>query len=423
MNSSLGVNYFGFLSEISGIAESSRNNIEALKANGITVNPFSYRYHNTIVKDNNDPMYLSTKDDFSINIIHINIDKISTFLSEFTTNSLKGKYNIAYWAWEFPEIPEETFKILNLFDEIWVPSNFCAEIFSLKCNIPVIKISHVIKREEFNSDFKKSDYSIPENAFTYLTLFDSDSTFERKNPLDTINAFKNSFDKENLDVQLIIKTHNFDKNPHIKEIINSEISDFKNIIVIDEKMSTTKLHSLLQQCNVLISLHASEGFGLTIAEAMAYGKIVIATGYSGNLDFMNVNNSFCIKYSYSSIKKEHGIIKAGYTIAKPDRTHAQKLIQNAYSNNNEDISKNAIETIERFFNINYIGKQMSDRIKLIHESLLNKNATNLESLVIHDYEVEIDKLNKRIKYLEKSLYNKIRKGINKFFKKIKQKKE
>lgn len=422
MNTELGVNYFGFFSEISGIAQATKCNAEALKKNDIKVNHQSFVYTHKIERDLNSN-YPSSSDSYPINIFHINIDKINTFLSEFTTDLLKDKYNIAYWAWEFPEIPNEALEVLNFFDELWVPSNFCAEIFAAKSKVPVIKFSHPIEAHALNFSFNKNEYNIQAKSFVFLTLFDSDSTFERKNPIDTIHAFQESFEPDDLKATLIIKTHNFEKNESVKELILKTIGSYKNIIVINEKMSEDKLHSLIQQADVVISLHASEGFGLTLAEAMSYGKVVIATGYSGNIDFMNVNNSMPLKFELSKISKKHGIIEKGFTIAKPNKEHAKELIKYSYTNQEiiNTLGQRAQKDIVSEFSKEKIGKLMANRLRLIHSNFLTGSKDKEEQMVMYDYEVKIEKLNKQIKYLEKSLYNKIRKGVNKFLKQLKNK--
>src|SRR5262249_14120959 len=46
----------------------------------------------------------------------------------------------------------------------------------------------------------------------------------------------------------------------------------------------------------LVSLHRSEGFGRFLAEAMWLGRPVIATAYSGNVDFMTSDVSCLVNY-------------------------------------------------------------------------------------------------------------------------------
>jgi len=79
------------------------------------------------------------------------------------------------------------------------------------------------------------------------------------------------------------------------------IAGRKDIIVIDKYLSREQLHSLVNECETYISLHRSEGYGLTIAEAMSLGKPVIATGYSGNIDFMGPKNSILVPFELVSV--------------------------------------------------------------------------------------------------------------------------
>jgi glycosyltransferase involved in cell wall biosynthesis len=77
-----------------------------------------------------------------------------------------------------------------------------------------------------------------------------------------------------------------------------------DIIILDSYLSREQLHSLLNECQTYISLHRSEGYGLTIAEAMSLGKPVIATGYSGNLDFMKSDNSILVPFTLVPVGDE-----------------------------------------------------------------------------------------------------------------------
>ena len=55
------------------------------------------------------------------------------------------------------------------------------------------------------------------------------------------------------------------------------------------------LSSLIALCDCYVSLHRAEAFGLPIAQAMWLGKPVIATAYSGNLDYMTPENSYLVR--------------------------------------------------------------------------------------------------------------------------------
>lgn len=408
------INYHGYFEGNFGIAEATRLNALALEKSGVAVNIINYSpdMHQRITE--NIP-------EADVNIFHININSILDFFTFNQDINLIGKYNIIYWAWEFPEITKESFQILNSFDELWVPSNFCVNIFTNYTSIPVLRIPHPIDILENSKDFKKEDYQIPDKARIHLTIFDALSSPKRKNPQATIESFLKIHDNDNNNI-LIVKTHHLEKSQESQKIIEN-YKDISNIIIISEHFSKSKLHSLIQQCDVLISLHGSEGFGLTIAEAMAYGKIVIGTGYSGNLDFMNINNSFLVKYDFTTIPNIVNLSNDDLTIAKPDIEDATKKILFIKENFDrlDKLKSRAKEEIETNFSLDRIGSILKKRLEYITSlDTQNKKASQNSQNIYHISEIK--DLQKRINYLEKTIYNKARKKINSFIKKIKNKK-
>jgi glycosyltransferase involved in cell wall biosynthesis len=89
---------------------------------------------------------------------------------------------------------------------------------------------------------------------------------------------------------------------------------------------------LMKAADCYVSLHRAEGFGLTLAEAMMYGKPVVGTGYSGNVDFMSDEDSYLVPYRVITIKKTHGPYKAGYHWADPDVDSACDMMRYIESN-------------------------------------------------------------------------------------------
>ncbi|MEJ5050683.1 glycosyltransferase [Chryseobacterium culicis] len=412
---SLSVNYHGFFDGNFGIAEATRLNAAAMENAGIKVNRISYS-SDTLEKSKSD-----TPSDALINIFHINSNVTHEFFSKNQDINLAGHYNIVYWAWEFPEVSDKTVEFLNIFDELWVPSDFCVNIFTKYTGIPVMRFSHPIQKLAPSDEFNFEEYNIKPGSKVYITIFDSLSTTIRKNPEATIEAFINVF-KDDPESVLIVKTHNLDRSKDAQKVVE-KYAGISNIIIIDEHFSKEKLHSLIQKSDVLISLHGSEGFGLTMAEAMSYGKIVVGTGYSGNLDFMNVNNSFLVQYSFIKTSNTKGLIAEGLTLAKPDLQDAtQKLL---YIKNNfgslHAVKESAEAQIRDHFSLESIGNLLQIRLSFIDQ--MDKKESSTENSVGNVfYLAEIDRLSGRVNYLEKTLYNKIRKKVNIFLKKVKGKK-
>ena len=121
--------------------------------------------------------------------------------------------------------------------------------------------------------------------------------FERKNPLAVVDAFTKAFD-EMTGPHLLMKSINGDRHPDRVRLLENVVADRRDITYRDGYETVEDQDALMQACDAYVSLHRAEGFGLTMAEAMALGKPVIATGYSGNLDFMNAGNSFLVPFEY-----------------------------------------------------------------------------------------------------------------------------
>jgi glycosyltransferase involved in cell wall biosynthesis len=409
----LSVNYHGFFDGNFGIAEATRLNATAMENAGIIVNRINYS------SDTLEKIKSEIERESYINIFHINSNVTHEFFSKNQDIKLAGHYNIVYWAWEFPEVSDKTIEFLNIFDELWVPSDFCVNIFTKYTGNPVLRFPHPIQKLSTSDEFDFNEYNIKSNSQVYVTIFDSLSTTIRKNPEATIESFIKVF-KDDPESVLIVKTHNLDRSKDAQKALE-KYSTIPNVIIINEHFSKEKLHSLIQKSDVLISLHGSEGFGLTMAEAMSYGKIVVGTGYSGNLDFMNVNNSFLIQYDFIKTTNTKGLIAEGLTLAKPDIEDAVEKLKYIKDNFNvlTKIKKNAEDQIRENFSIDSIGNLFKIRLSFINQSAQKESPGKSVDNVF--YLAEIDRLNGRVTYLEKTLYNKIRKKVNIFLKKIKGK--
>jgi glycosyltransferase involved in cell wall biosynthesis len=139
---------------------------------------------------------------------------------------------------------------------------------------------------------------------------------DRKNPLATIEAFKLAFTKDE-NVKLIIKTINGSLWPKQKELLSRSTLGYGNIHVIDQYLARSEVLSLIKNAIAYVSLHRSEGYGLTLAESMALGTPVIATGYSGNLDFMEETNSLMVDYDLIDVSDSSGAYRVESRWANP----------------------------------------------------------------------------------------------------------
>ena len=160
----------------------------------------------------------------------------------------------------------------------------------------------------------------------FLFVFDFFSTLERKNPLGLVEAFTRAFPEPGRPL-LYLKSINGDRAPADLQRLQAAIAGRPDIVLSDGYVSGERLASLTAACDCYVSLHRSEGFGLTIAEAMALGKPAIATGYSGNLAFMDERSSYLVPYELTQLENAVGPYPAGTVWAEPDLEVAAGLMR------------------------------------------------------------------------------------------------
>ena len=320
-----GVNLSGFLNSEKGLGEGARSMGRAMKAAQIpyVLNDFVDRGSKNAEAGS---LEFSSVNPYNVNLVCVHADAFFPFLKSRGADYFKDKINIGHWAWELEEFPVLWHSHFSYFDEIWAPSRFTLDALSRVSPIPVVRIPYCLSEDFFKEPPEKNQgrerFGFSSSDFIFLFAFDLASVFERKNPIGLLRAFRKAFPpgrkKKALLVLKILRADNF---PRQFQEIEREAQGL-NIKIITEVLSREDLISLMACADGYISLHRSEGFGLTMLEAMALGKPVVATGYSGNLDFMNPANSLLVGYRFSTIEKESWPYFKGASWAEPDLEQA-----------------------------------------------------------------------------------------------------
>jgi glycosyltransferase involved in cell wall biosynthesis len=159
-------------------------------------------------------------------------------------------------------------------------------------------------------------------AFRAVALFDFHSSMARKNPQGAIAAFSRAFGDDPA-ARLTIKTQNGARFPALFAALTAQAP--ANVELVDETWPFTRVMSLIAGADVLISLHRAEGFGLTLAEAMALGTPTIATEFSGNLDFMDETCALMVPAAATPVEDPQGIYR-GQTWGEPDLDAAARAL-------------------------------------------------------------------------------------------------
>lgn len=213
----------------------------------------------------------------------------------------------------------------------------------------------------------RSYFGLNDGEYTFLFTFHMMSVMERKNPMGLIRAFSKAFGPDD-PVCLVLKTSFGDRHPaQIKELrLAAEMSGVK-IKIIDQVYSPDEVLSLMDACDAYVSLHRSEGLGLTMAEAMLMGKPVIATNYSGNVDFMDDSNSLLVPYDLVKLGRPIPPYDANLHWAEPSVDEAAKAMRKVFENQEwaRELGARARESALVNLSLTTAGHHATDRINEI----------------------------------------------------------
>ena len=250
-------------------------------------------------------------------IFHVNAPEILSALAFLGPKNVRGP-RYGYWAWELPQAPKSWLKDAAMLDGVWAPSTYTADAFR-GAAAPVRVVPHPL----FIEDYRDVPPAPRAPGFLAVSLFDFNSSAARKNPEGVIAAFAQAF-PDDPTARLVIKTQRGELFPDL--LAQLRASAPANVTVVDEVWPYAEVKSLIAAADVLISLHRAEGFGLTMAEAMALGTPVVATGWSGNADFMDETCALVVPSSPIAVDDPQGIYR-GQNWAEPDIAAAVRALQ------------------------------------------------------------------------------------------------
>jgi glycosyltransferase involved in cell wall biosynthesis len=230
----------------------------------------------------------------------------------------------------FPAIWSPAFDTV---DEIWVPSRFIADSLTSATIKPVKIMPHTVCGATIEKREARRALKIPQDVFVFLTVFDPNSYVSRKNPQAVILAFQDAFPQSRGENPLlIVKYHHTLGRADMIHQIERLASRDDRIVLLNRVFTESEMAALTCAADAFVSLHRSEGFGFNIAEAMASGRLAIATNFSGNTDFMNAENSLLVPYTMRAVGSDY-LYGTGQWWADPDHSAAVEAMRLAVHNN------------------------------------------------------------------------------------------
>ena len=361
----------GYPFQPTGMAEHARSMFRAFQSQGLTprlldVSPAGTGHDPDLARDFG-PHLVETLGG-GVNLFGVNGDEAARVIAAVGEDAFARGYNIAYPAWELSRYPAEWAAVLARFDEVWAPSTFVQAALEAALGKPVHRMPLPID-PKLSSFLGRRYFSIPEDAFVVVFFFDFASFAERKNPLAVLEAFERLVARRpEAELYCVIKARGGAGNEAAQVALADRLAALggrAQAIIGD--LSDNEIKNLVRCGDVFVSLHRSEGFGRGMAEAMALGRPAIATGWSGNLDFMQPGQGLLVDYDLVPVAPgayPHG---EGQVWAEASPHHASRLLEQLLDHPAEARARGAAGRayIGEAYSVSAVGRMAMARLKAI----------------------------------------------------------
>lgn len=320
-----GINLYGLFRAEIGLSQGVKLYARALEEGKIPHTLLDLNFVDWLAQE--DASYdsrLVRENKYAINVIHINPNQWQPACMTFDRKQFDGHYNIGVWLWELETIPEDWKPVIECVDEVWTPSAFIADAVRKETDKPVTVIPYGMETP-YDKILTRADFGLDEDDFLVLMMFDSNSRVSRKNPGAAIDAFREAYGENPEHVKLVIKI----SNPTEEDVafVEEHIGGKAGYTLITERMDKPRLNSLIRLCDVFLSLHRSEGFGLVMAEAMALGTPAVATNWSSNAEFMTEESACLVDCALVPVEDAYPGAAADARWAEPDVEQAAAYLK------------------------------------------------------------------------------------------------
>jgi glycosyltransferase involved in cell wall biosynthesis len=366
-----GATVLGYLRTESGMGEIARANVRALQAVGYPLATVNLDEAPQRQADLSVPAE-SGDSPLPIAIVHANGPEAHRMRDRLRP-WLEGRYVVGCWAWELPALPPDWGAAFAMFDEVWTCSRHAAAAIADASPVPVLAFWPSVD-EPRPRPLEREDFGLGRDEFVFLFAYDVLSETERKNPAGLIEAFREAFRRDDR-VRLLLKVTNGDMRPEDLRRVRAA-ADGLPVTILERYLGRADVLGLMAACDAYVSLHRAEGFGFTLAEAMALGKPVVATYYSGNVDFMTPWNSFPVPYRLVELAEDRGPYRKGNRWADPDIGAAAALLRKVYRDREAaaEVAARGQADVRRQLSPRACGERLAERLRGIAREKLRRPA-------------------------------------------------
>lgn len=328
-----GIEVVGMFTSEYGLGESARQLVAALETLGVdlatttdqhVISAKQVPWQDRETRSGNRP---------DVVLVCTNADGLPHLLAHAGPALTQERHVIGLWYLEIASMSDTDLRSLELVDEVWTMSQFCADTIRRHTDKPVTALPHPV-HVPASRTLAAGGRESQDEPYTFLFVFDHSSCFGRKNPLGLVEAYERAFPTPDGRTRLVVKTN----SAHLHRAAHAwlvQAADRPDIEVLEANLPRAELDALFARADCYVSLHRAEGLGLTLAEAMLLGKPVIATGWSGNLEFTRPDNSYLVDHTSVPVGEGNEPYDPAAEWAEPDLDHAAALMRHVLANPEE----------------------------------------------------------------------------------------
>lgn len=361
-----GINLVGYLKAELGVGEAARSLARACTAVGVPFSGVDVGYQSSNLQRDDSVVRQAVEEYFPIDLLYVNADQTATTAQQIQLQGHKrAPYTIAFWHWEQPELPAHHLAAFAHVDEVWVPSTFVQDAVAAVSPVPVFKVPHALSFAP-TPGVTRSQFGLPQDKTLVLVMYDFHSYQFRKNPQAAVQAWRQAAAMQP-ELTLVLKTINSQHHPEAFAALQASVRELPNVIFINDFLTRQQVWDLQSVCDILLSLHRAEGFGLGPAEMMYLGKPVVATGWSANMDFMTAENSMPVRYTLKPLAQDVGAYPAGPVWAEADTDHAAECLVRLAQDPalRQQIGERAAHDIRAQLSPQAVGRQIRQRLQVL----------------------------------------------------------
>jgi len=316
--------YYGHVFDATGYGQAARGYLHALHAAGVGLSVVDLTKHDRQVRDELIESLVGRSIDPDFHLFH-------GVPPQWARLAFPLRNAIGMTVWETDTMPPQWRNVLSHVLEVWLPCEFNISAFGRDLPTPVFKLPHVIVPRRVNGE--AADVGLPDvrhGDFVFYAVFEWQ---DRKGPAELLTAYLHAFPTED-DTVLVVKSSPSAAPAAAQTLATARArtQSRARVVICADAWNEERLDALHRRGDCYVSLHRGEGWCYPLFEAAGRGTPVVATGYSGPLEYLSADFAELVPYQLVPVRQPYLYYHPTMRWAEPDVRAASERLRWVYLN-------------------------------------------------------------------------------------------